>query len=73
MASASIPRGATMMFAYLALAGDLGCSLGPTVAGHVSAVLGDNLQMGILSAIGFPIVMLLGTLFLKKRRAEKKG
>ena len=73
MASASIPRGATMMFAYLALAGDLGCSLGPTVAGRVSAVLGDNLQMGILSAIGFPIVMLLGTLFLKKRRAEKKG
>ena len=73
MASASIPRGATMMFAYLALAGDLGCSLGPTVAGRVSAVLGDNLQMGILSAIGFPIVMLLGTLFLKKRRAEKRG
>ena len=52
----------------LALAGDLGCSAGPTVAGFVSGALGDNLKMGILAGTIFPILMLL-TLFLRKKRA----
>ena len=54
------------MFALLALAGDLGCSGGPTLTGMVSSALGDNLRMGILAAIIFPILMILGIQALKK-------
>ena len=53
-ASSMIPRGGTAMFALLALAGDLGCSGGPTLAGFVSSACGSNLRIGILSAIIFP-------------------
>ena len=57
--SAAIKRGGTVMFAMLALAGDLGCSGGPTLAGLVSGNFNNNLHIGILSAIIFPVIMLL--------------
>lgn len=57
--SAAIKRGGTVMFAMLALAGDLGCSGGPTLAGLVSGNFNNNLHIGILSAIIFPAIMLL--------------
>ena len=62
-ASASIKGGGTAMFAMLALAGDVGCSGGPTLAGLVSGACGNNLHMGILAAIVFPVLMLT-SLFL---------
>ena len=58
-ASAAIRGGGTALFAMLALAGDLGCSGGPSVAGFVSGVLENNLRAGILAAVVFPVVMLL--------------
>lgn len=70
-ASASIRNGGTVMFALLALAGDLGCSSGPTVVGHVSGIASDNLKMGILAAIIFPFLLLLSLLLLKKNAREK--
>lgn len=60
IASASIRGGGTAMFALLALAGDLGCSGGPTLAGFVSGSLGGNLKMGILAAVIFPVLLLAG-------------
>lgn len=65
-ASASMKNGGTALFALLALAGDLGCSGGPTLAGYVSGVLGDNLKMGIFAGIVFPIVLVIAILALKK-------
>lgn len=67
-ASAAIPGGGTAMFAMLALAGDLGCSAGPTLAGMVSSAVGDNLKIGILAAIIFPALLLLGVRLLKSLR-----
>lgn len=64
-ASASIPGGGTVLFAMLALAGDLGCSTGPTLAGFVSITFDNNLRFGILAAILFPLLLLLG-IFLQK-------
>lgn len=64
-ASASIRSGGTAMFALLALAGDLGCSGGPTLVGFVSGQCDDNLKIGILSAIIFPILLLIGILLCK--------
>ena len=59
-ASAGLPRGGTAMFALMALAGDLGCSGGPTLVGMVSSALGDNLKRGILAGVVFPILLLAG-------------
>ena len=60
MASASVKRGGTALFALLALAGDVGCSSGPTYVGMISGALNDNLKMGILAALIFPIFMVVG-------------
>lgn len=46
--------------------GDLGCSGGPTLAGLVSSYAGGNLKIGILTAIIFPAVLLLGLISSKK-------
>lgn len=59
-ASAAIKRGGTVLFAMLALAGDLGCSGGPTLVGFVSSVFSGNLRLGILTAIVFPVLLLAG-------------
>lgn len=67
VASASCPKGGTAMFALLALAGDLGGSMGPLVVGSVSRIMGENLKMGVLAAIVFPILMILGLVVLRKR------
>lgn len=57
-AAAALRRGGTLLFAMLALAGDLGCSGGPTLVGFVSSGLGDNLRLGIFAGIIFPILLL---------------
>lgn len=58
-ASTSIKGGGTAMFAFLALAGDVGCAGGPTFAGKIAGMLGDNLKMGILAATVFPITLII--------------
>ena len=68
MVSASIKRGGTAMFALMALAGDLGCAGGPTVVGMVSSHFSDNLQMGTLAAIVFPVILCVGLAYTKKVR-----
>lgn len=65
-ASASIRRGGTVMFAMLALAGDLGCSSGPTLVGFVSSAFGNTLQTGILAAIIFPALLLSGIILSRR-------
>ena len=68
VASASMPRGGTAMFALLALAGDMGCSSGPTFVGFVSGAFGDNLKLGVFAAIIFPTFLILGVQNIKKLR-----
>ena len=73
MAASQIRLGGTAMFAFLALAGDLGCSLGPTVVGRVSGMFGDNLKIGILFALIFPILLIIGlglNLVVSKERTK---
>lgn len=59
-ASAALPKGGTALFAMMALAGDLGCSGGPTLVGMVSSGFGDNLRAGILAALVFPVLLMAG-------------
>jgi MFS-type transporter involved in bile tolerance (Atg22 family) len=61
----NIPLGGTMMFAFLALAGDIGCAAGPTLVGIVSGANDNSLNLGILTATIFPALLLVA-LFLTK-------
>ena len=65
-AAAALPKGGTAMFALLALGGDVGCSGGPTVVGMVSSLYEDNLKMGILAGIVFPVLLLAGIILCRK-------
>lgn len=64
LASERYPQGGTLMFALLALAGDIGCMAGPSVVGIVSENSAEKLGDGILAAIVFPALML--TCFMVK-------
>ena len=70
MASAGL-HGGTPMFALLALAGDVGCAFGPTLAGLASSAAGDDLRRGILAAIVFPVLMLVGILLTGKHEKDR--
>ena len=59
------------MFAFLALAGDLGGAAGPAIVGNVSQSAGENLQAGVLAGIGFPIVLVICVLSVRKKYREK--
>ena len=69
-ASASLPKGGTAMFALLALGGDIGCSGGPTLVGMVSGALGDDLKMGVLAGILFPVLLLAGVILCGETKKE---
>lgn len=68
LASKSMPAGGTALFAMLALGGDVGCSGGPTFVGIFSGLSGDNLGRGILCAIIFPVLLLMGLAVHHKER-----
>jgi fucose permease len=65
-AAASVPKGGTAMFAFFALAGDVGCAGGPTVVGFVSGAFDNNLKVGILAGVVFPILLLIGIRHVEK-------
>lgn len=62
IAASGIKGSSTLMFALLALAGDLGCSGGPTYAGVIMSALGGDMKRGIGAAIIFPVLLGLGLL-----------
>lgn len=67
ISSKVLPTGGTAMFAFLALAGDLGGAVGPAIIGNVSHLAGDNLQAGVLAGIGFPAALLVTVLYIRKK------
>lgn len=69
-ASAVLPKGGTAMFALLALGGDIGCSGGPTLVGMVSGAFGDDLKMGVLAGIAFPVMLLAGIILCRKQKED---
>ena len=59
ISAATIPKGGTAMFALLAMAGDLGGTIGPALVGKIAQTNGDDLQRGLLFGMIFPIVLIL--------------
>ena len=70
IASKKIPLGGTAMFAFLAMAGDLGGAVGPGIVGLVTQAANDNLKIGVLAGCVFPAVLVLSVLLLKRKREK---
>ncbi|NLB90926.1 MAG: MFS transporter [Clostridiales bacterium] len=68
IAASMMRRGGTLLFALLALAGDLGCASGPALVGLVSDIGGGDLHKGILVAIVFPLALIVGLSVIQKVR-----
>lgn len=73
ISSGKCPGGGTAMFAFLALAGDLGATVGPTMVGGIAEVAGGDLQMGLLIATAFPLILILGLIVLDRKFKKKKS
>ena len=67
VATVALRGGGTAMFALLALAGDLGGSLGPALVSASAQLAGGSLKAGLLAAIVFPALMILGLVLLRKK------
>ena len=70
LATARMPWGGLRMFALLAMAGDVGCLMGPTAAGWIAEAFGNNLRISFLVSLVFPILILL-MIYLGLRRVSK--
>lgn len=73
ISSKKCPGGGTAMFAFLALAGDLGATVGPTMVGGIAEVAGGDLQTGLLIATAFPLILILGLIILDRKFKKKKS
>ena len=63
VAGQAYPKGGTKMFGVLALFGDIGCTVGPTLTGLVS----NDIKTGLLFATCFPIIVFICSVILLKR------
>ena len=70
ISSKKFPAGGTAMFALLAMAGDLGGSIGPGIVGRVTQMAGDNIRSGMLVGLIFPVVMVIGLLLFDKIKSR---
>ena len=67
ISSQKCPMGGTAMFAFLALAGDLGATVSPAMVGTISEMADSNLKTGLLAATIFPMILVVGLMILKKK------
>ncbi len=54
------------MFALLAMAGDLGGSVGPAIVGRVTQYAGDDIRAGMGVGLIFPIVLIAMLIIMSK-------
>ena len=71
ISSERFPAGGTAMFALLAMAGDLGGSIGPGIVGRVTQSAGDNIRAGMGVGLLFPVTLLI-MLFIFARQKNNK-
>ncbi len=70
ISSQNCPRGGTAMFAFLALAGDLGATVSPAMVGSLSGMEGGNLKTGMLAATIFPAILVVSLIALHKAKKD---
>lgn len=62
LASRNISKGGTAMFALMALGGDVGCTLGPSIVGYVSDASEYGLKGGMAVAVIFAVLYIAASL-----------
>jgi len=72
ISSKKFPAGGTAMFALLAMAGDLGGSIGPGIVGRVTQMTGDNIRSGMTAGLIFPVVLVVGLLLFNRLKTDRK-
>lgn len=76
LAAKVCPQGGTAMFALLALSGDIGCGIGPSLVGYISGLQQNanaGIKAGLLCAVIFPLIMVFSITLLKKYIQKQKG
>lgn len=73
MASEKIPLGGTVLFALLAMGGDLGASVGPGVIGAVTQNTGNDMRAGMLTGCVFPVALIIAVCLIKFLFVEKEN
>lgn len=68
ISSKEFPMGGTAMFALLAMAGDLGGSIGPGIVGHITQSAGNNIQVGMGIGLIFPSILLIMLFILHTKK-----
>lgn len=74
LAAEKYPMGGATLFALLALSGDIGCTLGPSVIGFAASIFGGELKIGLLFGTVFPVILVVSLMLLnrnKKNNAKK--
>ena len=70
LAGKSFPVGGTKMFGMLALAGDFGCTIGPSLQGIITS----DIKTGLLFSTIYPLILFIGIMILcipkKKEQRE---
>ena len=69
IASRFFPLGGTFMFSMLALGGDIGCTIAPTIVGFVASF--SSIKLGILLSSIFPILATIFLVILLKKSKTK--
>ncbi len=72
-AAGMLSNGGVAIFASLALAGDLGCLVGPTVVGGLASLFGGNFRLSFLFASLFPLLLIAALLFLGAHKKKNKS
>lgn len=72
ISSKKFPAGGTAMFALLAMAGDLGGSLGPGMVGRITQSAGDQIQVGLRVGLVFPVVLVIMLFLFGRAREEER-
>ena len=73
ISSKTFPKGGTAMFSLLAMAGDLGGSIGPGIVGRITQNAGNNIRSGMRCGLIFPVILLfmLFLLYRKNQQSQK--
>lgn len=74
-AAGMIPNGGVSMFALLALLGDFGCMIGPSIAGRVADAFGGDISISFAVSTIFPVILLISITYLihYSRKAKQNG
>ncbi|MDR2688005.1 MAG: MFS transporter [Oscillospiraceae bacterium] len=71
LASGEFIKSGTAVFACMAFAGDIGCSLGPAVVGAVTRQAGNGFRAGMSAAVVFPAALIVSLILYQLHLRNK--